>query len=176
MQQTEPVQDSVRKINDEVAVGSDLTFQRRWWRFERVIWLLFLTIVILDAVGFFGRGWAAKAERQTQDGKIRVKYERVERYRTPSLLTVEFGPSAIHDGKVQLWVSETLLKALGNQRISPQPATSVVGGGGVFYTFPATVSPVSVEFALEPSSPGRYPLTLRMPGSEELTMNIIVVP
>jgi hypothetical protein len=172
-QPTQPVQDSVQKVNDEVAVGSDLEFQRRWWRFERVIWVLFLTIVLLDALGFFGRGWAAKAHRWTRDGMMDVKYERIERYRTPSLLTIEFGPNAIHEGKVQLWASETLVKPLGNQRVVPQPASSVIGQGGILYTFPATTNPVSVEFSMEPSSPGIYPLALRVPGSEALTVRII---
>jgi hypothetical protein len=32
-----PVEHTIEKVNDEIAVGSDLEFQRRWWRFERVI-------------------------------------------------------------------------------------------------------------------------------------------
>jgi len=162
-EQAQPVPNSVHKVSDEVEVGSDLDFQRRWWRFERV-WILFLIMVVLDALGFFGRGWPAKAHRWSRDGTMRVKYERIERYRRPSVLTVEFGPNAIHDGKVRLWVSETLVTPLSNQRIVPQPASSVIGQAGILYTFPATTNPASVEFAMEPSSVGVYPLSLRIPG------------
>jgi len=175
-ERAQPIQNSVQKVNDEVAVGSDLDFQRRWWRFERIIWILFLILVVLDALGFFGRGWAAKAHRRTSDGAMDLKYERVERYRTPSVLTIEFGPNAIHDEKVQLWVSETLVKPLGNQRVMPQPASSVVGQRGILYTFPATTNPASVEFAMEPSSVGVVPLSLRVPGAEGLTVKIMVMP
>lgn len=31
---TEPVQDSIPKINDELAVGTDMEFQDRWWRLK----------------------------------------------------------------------------------------------------------------------------------------------
>jgi hypothetical protein len=175
-QRTQPVEDSVRKVNGEVAVGSDLGFQHRWWRFERIIWFAFLAIVVLDALGFFGRGWAAKAHRLSSDRTMDVTYERIERFRTPSILAIRFGPNAIHDGKVHLWTSDTLVKPLGNQRVVPQPASSAVGQGGILYTFPATGNPAFVEFAMEPSSVGIYPVMLRVTGAEPLTLKIMVMP
>jgi len=80
---TQPVTDSVTKVNDEIAVGSDLRFQHRWWRFERTMWVVFVIIVVLDALGTFGRGWAANAQEKTHDGTMDVKYERIERFRPP---------------------------------------------------------------------------------------------
>jgi hypothetical protein len=77
---------------------------------------------------------------------------------------------------VQLWVSDDLVKPLGNQRIVPQPTASTLDGKGLLYTFDATSHPNSIEFALEPSSPGIYPLTLRVPGAEEFHTKIYVMP
>ncbi len=173
---TEPISDSITKVNDEVAVGSDLDFQRRWWRFERTIWIVFICIVILDVLGVFGRGWFANAERKATDGSMDVKYERVERFRTPLILAVQFGPNAIHDGKVQLWASESLIKPLGAQRVIPERASSVIGQGGILYTFPATDNPASVEFAMEPASAGVFHLALHVPGSETVNLTIGVMP
>ncbi len=51
-----PVEDSVAKVNDEIAVGEDLNFQRRWWRFENAAWMFFGLIILLDLAGLFGRG------------------------------------------------------------------------------------------------------------------------
>src|SRR5579884_1974852 len=116
---TEPVRDSVAKVNDELAVGSDLEFQRRWWKFERAIWIFFTLLIVLDVLGVFGRGPLAKARLRAADGSAEVTYERIERHKTPSVLTAHFGPSAIQDGKVRLWVSDDLVKELGNQRVSP---------------------------------------------------------
>ncbi len=107
---------------------------------------------------------------------MRVEYERVERFSTPSILTVHFGPSAIHDQKAQLWVSESLLKGLGNQRVIPEPAASTLDWGGVLYQFGASDTPASAEFALEPSKPGLYDLTLRVPGAQSLRLKILVMP
>lgn len=173
---TTEVKDSVPKINNEIAVGEDIEFQRRWWRFERAIWVLFTVLVVLDLLGVFGRGWAANAHVSSPDGTMDVKYERIERFSTPSILDVKFGQNAIHDGKVQLWISEGMVKKLGTQRVVPQPASSVIGNDGILYTFDATSVPASVQFALQPAAAGIFPLQLRVPGSQTMTMKIVVMP
>lgn len=173
---TRPVEDSVPQINNEIAVGSDLEFQRRWWVFEDAIWILFTIIVIMDLCGFFGRGPIANARLRANDGTIDLQYERIERFRTPSIMIVRFGPEATRDGKVRLWVSDTLVKGLGNQRVVPAPAESAVGDGGILYTFPVIPGPGAVEFALEPRAPGVDHLKMRVPGHEELDVKIYVMP
>lgn len=174
--QTKPVGDTIAKVDNELAVGADLEFQRKWWRFEFGIWIVFTAIVILDALGFFGRGYMAKAHVRAPDGSMQIKYERVERFGTPSLLTIQFGDAAIRDGKIQLWTSEDLVKSLGAQRVSPQPAESVMDHAGILYTFPATALPASAEFALQPTHPGLAHLTLRAPGQQEVKLTIFVMP
>lgn len=105
-----------------------------------------------------------------------VQYERIERSATPSILIIQFGPSAIREGKVRLWASETMVKALGAQRVIPEPSASAIGDGGISYTFSAGTAPASVQFALQPLAPGVHTLSLRVPGSEQMTMNILVIP
>jgi hypothetical protein len=176
MELTTPVTDSVPKVNNELAVGDDLVFQRRWWHFERVIWVLFLAIVIADLLGCFGRGYFANAELKSTDGMTDIHYQRIERFSTPSILTVQFGPNAVHDGQVKLWVSGSLLKPLGNQRVIPQPSASILQKGGVLYTFASSSQPSSVEFALEPATFGIFPLTMQVPGSDPVNLRIYVMP
>jgi hypothetical protein len=104
---SQPVEESVSKVNDEIEVGEDLDFQRKWWRFENFVWILFSLIIVLDLGGLFGRGPVAKAERRAADGTIDVRYERIERTASPSILTIRFGQSAIVDGKIKLFISES---------------------------------------------------------------------
>ena len=173
---TEPVSDSVPKINDEVAVGEDLNFQRRWWRFERCVWILFTVLVLLDVLGVFGRGPVAKAHAEAPDGSMKIDYERVARFSTPSILTVDFGNRAIRDGKVKLWVSESIVKKLGAQRIVPQPAESVIGNSGILYTFLASEGKATVEFALTSTSPGTAELQMQVQGGSLIKLKIFIVP
>ena len=173
---TKPVEDSVARVNDEVAVGEDLEFQRRWWKFENAAWVVFSLIIVLDLAGAFGRGPIAKAERKASDGSIDVKYERIERTDSPSIMTIDFGPAAIQNGVVKLYVSASLVKALGTQRVIPAPGNSVVGGGGITYTFPASKPPASVDLALQPAGPGVFDFSVGVEGAEQVRAKILVVP
>ncbi|HSU19841.1 MAG TPA: hypothetical protein VLI45_08890 [Acidobacteriaceae bacterium] len=172
---TAPVENNIPRVGD-VAVGEDLGFQRRWWAFERVIWIIFLAILVLDALGLFGRGWLAKAQWQAPDDSMDVKYERVERTLTSSTMTVHFHPQAVHNGNVQLFVSDSLIRQLGQQRVTPQPVQSIVGHGGVTYVFPAQQMPLSVELALSPKSPWMQHFTIGVPGAQSFSGSIFVMP
>lgn len=173
---TAPVSDSVPKINDEVAVGEDLKFQNKWWHFERGAWICFAALVVMDLLGVFGRGPVAKAHFETADHSMDIHYERIERFSTPSILRVSFGPGAIQNGKVLLWAGDSLVKKLGNQRVVPQPLDSKVGNGGILYTFSAAGLPAEIEFALSPSSPGSADIELQVPGHSKAKMRIYIVP
>ena len=178
-----PVEDSVAKVNNEIAVGSDLAFQRRWWKYERVVWTLFGLIIVLDALGAFGRGPIAKAQVRAPDGSFTLKYEHIERFRTPSILSVLFEPQAIHNGEVQLWLCQNYVDPLGNQRIIPQPVSSTPLNGGILYTFKindmqvgSQRQPPTVQFALEPGKTGIFKLQIGAPGSGQVDTSIFVLP
>ena len=174
--ETSPVEDLGHRVDDAISVGEDLQFQEKWWKFESVVWSIFALLLVLDLLGFFGRGWVANARAVTPDGTIRLKYERIERTMTPSTLSVDFGPDAIQNGKYKLFVSANLVQALGNQRVAPQPEISEVGDGGYTYTFPAGGPSATVNFSLEPSAPGVYRFVLGVPGGQMIERRVVVVP
>lgn len=170
-----PVEDSVQKVNQEVAVGEDLDFQRVWWKFERVVWSLFLLIIAADIAGLFGRGPLSHAHMENRS--IRVKYERIARYGTPSMVSVAFQPSALQpDGKFHLFVSESLVNELGTERVIPSPESTVIGNGGLSYTFPATPGKATAQFALQPAKPGSSDFTVEVPGDAPLHAHVFVMP
>src|SRR3954454_22473652 len=171
-----PVRDSVPKVSGDVAVGEDLKFQRRWWRFEGTLWTFFLIILIADLLGAFGHGWLAKGRRSTADQALTLDYERIERANTPSVMTLHFAPTAVHDGRVQLFVSQNVVHTLGAARITPQPQVSALTQGGTSYTFPATPASTTVEIALQPSLPGLQHVAVQIPGSDPIRATIFILP
>jgi hypothetical protein len=169
------VDDSISKLNGEIAV-EDLGFQRKWWKFERVVWILFAIALLADIAGAFGRGPLAKTERQAPDHSFTLRYERIQRTGTPSILTANFNRAMIHDSKVTFYVQNSLVRELGSQRVIPSPQTVIVGNDGLTYTFPASMGTVSISFALEPTGPGLRHLTLQVAGSAPLKISILVLP
>ncbi len=173
---TKPVGDTVAKTDGAVAVGENLAFQKKWWRFERVVWIFFGLILVADLSGLLGRGPLSKAERRTGDGALQVKYERVEREGTPSIMMILPGSAALRDGALHLFVSDSMLKELGAQRIIPSPASSTLGGGGVTYVFPATTLPMTVQFALQPSFVGAHEFQVGLVGGPAVQGKVLVLP
>jgi hypothetical protein len=174
---TSPVKDTIPKIENELAVGEDLEFQRRWWRFERIVWVVFAAIIVLDLIGVLGRGPLAHARTKTADGAMNMTYDRFLRFQTPSIITIHFGRNALQGGKVQLWVGDSLVDSLGNQRIIPQPASSVLQGHGILYTWPSGNEPDSVSFALEPAHPGVQHFIIRLPAlNDQIGRAVFVYP
>lgn len=166
----------VPKVDGAVAVGEDLKFQERWWTFERIAWTMFLLILFADVLGAFGNGWLAKAHIEQAGSGVQIKYERIERTFTPSKMTLEFGPDAIKDGKIQLYVRGNLVKDLGATRVIPQPESTAIGHDGLTYTFPALGSETEVAFELEPASPGVHWVYLQVLGKAPVSARVVVMP
>lgn len=171
-----PVGDPVPRIGNEVAVGENLDFQRKWWSFERVVYIVFIAVVLLDLAGAFGRGYLAKAEATVSAGAARLKYDRVQRVGTPSILSVEFAPNVEQGSQLHIWMDGALTKRLGNQRIIPQPVSTTLENNGYEYSFRASQSPAMARFALQPIKPGVFTLRLRIGDRPESRLHIVVMP
>jgi hypothetical protein len=91
-------------------------------------------------------------------------------------MTIRFGPSAIKDGKVQLYIDNSLIKRLGTQRVIPAPQQTVIGEGGLTYSFPASKPPASVDLALEPPGPGIFDFTIGVAGAQRVHAKVVVFP
>lgn len=175
--EVKPVRDTdVPKVEGAIAVGEDLDFQRKWWRFEKIVWSVFVLILIADLLGLLGRGPLANAKGVAADGSLHLKYERVLRENTSSIMTFLPGKNAIQDGKLQLFVSDTIVKELGSQRIIPQPEHSAIGNGGVTYTFPASNNPMMIQIELKPSFLGSHPFQVEIPGHPAINAKPFVLP
>lgn len=173
---TRPVTDSVARINEEVAIGEDLAFQRRWWRFERIVWILFVLIIVLDLAGAFGRGPLANAEAHGPAKVLDVQYERIERSGTPSMMTVTIDSHAFRDGHANLFLSDSAVSGLGLRRVIPAPESTSVGKDRLTYQFPAGESAAVVRFEFEPAGAGLYTLGIGVPDVASLHFRVAVVP
>jgi hypothetical protein len=173
-----PVTDSVAKINHELAVGEDLDFQRRWWRFERAVWIVFIAVIVLDLGGAFGRGPLANAAAASADHVFETTYERIERSGTPSMMTVKINEAAppADSHEVELFMSDSAVSDLGLQRVIPAPESTTVGDGGLTYRFPAGSLPATLRFEFQPLHSGLHHLAMRVPGQPLLQMTVAVVP
>jgi len=79
---------TLHNVDDDIAVGEDLEFQRKWWRFSSTMWRVFGVIVLADLFGCFGRGPLANANMLSSDKSVELRYERIERFRYHGLTII----------------------------------------------------------------------------------------
>jgi hypothetical protein len=133
-------------------------------------------VLICDLLGVFGRGPVAKAKRTTPDQTLTLEYDRIVRAGTPSNLLLRFGPNAVRDGKVSVYISDSVLKQLGAERISPQPQVSIIGNGGITYVFPATTQPLDAEIQLSPQYPGTHKFRIQVVDADPIEASSFTMP
>lgn len=172
----EEIGDPVPKVDNRLAVGEDLEFQRRWWRVERIVLSLFAAVVLFDLLGGFGSGLLEKTKLVLPGNAARLEYDRVDRVNTPSILSVDFGPGGVSNGQASLWVSDELAGKLGNQRVIPEAASSTIERGGIRYLFPTRSLPARVEFALQPLRAGLFTLHVQAANGPLEPIHILVAP
>lgn len=141
-----------------------------------MLWTVFCVILLCDLVGVFGEGYVSKSRRTTPDGTLSLEYNRTMRSGTPSLLLLRFGPAAVHDGKISVYLSDPVVKELGAERIIPQPERSTLGNDGVSYTFPAAHGPWDVQIQLAPKSAGSHSFRIQVFGAEPIDAKVFVFP
>jgi hypothetical protein len=92
------------------------------------------------------------------------------------MLKIRLGASALHDGFAMLYVSQSVVDALGAERIIPEPLSTTIGHGGLTYRFAAAGASASVEIALRPAGPGIFGFALAVPGYDTVRARVAVVP
>ncbi|WP_082056546.1 hypothetical protein [Pseudomonas sp. 10-1B] len=100
--------------------------QQRVWRFERVGWYVLVVIVLLALAGLFGNGPLSDAEVVSQDGRVKVEYQRLSRSgTTDSLFITVQGPPG---QPVMVELEGTLLRQASIETLQPEPLVSMSHG------------------------------------------------
>ncbi|MEB6592207.1 hypothetical protein MXM82_24225 [Pseudomonas asiatica] len=107
-------------------VQEDMPMQQRVWRFERIGWYVLVVIVLLALAGLFGNGPLSDAEVVSQDGRVKVEYQRLSRSGTTDnlFITVQGTPGQ----PVMVELEGTLLRQASIETLQPEPQASMSHG------------------------------------------------
>jgi hypothetical protein len=135
----------------ELAVAEDSGFQRRSWRVQRVGWVLMALLVLAGLAGLLGSGPLSHAKAVHEDGVMAVEYQRFARWMAPTQIKVHFGPQAVRDGEVRIWLDRRYVEKTKIEPVVPQPQKVEVGPDRLTYVFAAQAAPGpgTVAFHLE---------------------------
>ncbi|WP_085677711.1 MULTISPECIES: hypothetical protein [unclassified Pseudomonas] len=119
------------RVSRHHPVQEDMPRQQRVWRFERVGWYVLVAIVLLALAGLFGNGPLSDAEVVSQDGRVRVEYQRLSRSGTTDSLfiTVQGTPGQ----PVEVVIEGPLLRDASIETLQPEPQRSTSQGSALLF-------------------------------------------
>jgi protein-L-isoaspartate(D-aspartate) O-methyltransferase len=153
------------------AIGWDEPFEDRWWRVEKIAWMLMTALLVAGGCGLFGRGALAKSHATGSD--VAVEYERVVRYQTPTRISLRVPPD---DRGTRVFVGRSLLDRLQVQSSMPPPLGSEVRPDGAVLLFPTQPTGGVITLTAEPGSIGICQQSLGLDGRPPISFRQLILP
>lgn len=156
------------EIEDE-----DLDFEKRWFTFERIAWVLLGLLITGACLGALGPGMISNrvAEREG----LRVHYSALIRAKSAHDFHVR--ASSVTGKELHLRVTGDLAAATRPSMSSPQPSSETAADDAIVYTYtvqPGT--PAEITLTQRPGKPGRSTGAISIEGGSSVTLSQIVLP
>jgi hypothetical protein len=163
---------------DDIELGCDLTFERRWWRVQRIVWVILTLLILGGVVGIFGHGPLSEAMANPSGSGMQIYYDRLARRETPTQLQLRLEKAVIASGEVHIRLNRALLDCIQLKQIIPEPlATQPLADGArfIFRTDPTHDSALIV-FLSSPTKPGFVESEVTVEGGEPVRFHQFVYP
>lgn len=163
---------------DDIEAGCDPEFESRWWRVQRIVWVILVLILLAGVAGLFGHGPLSEATAHPPRSQLRVRYDRLARRETPSSLKLRLEKAALASGLVRIRLNRALLDHMQLKQIVPTPLESeplADGARFVFRTDPSRESAVII-FIENPATPGFVEAEVCVEGAEPVRFRQFVFP
>jgi protein-L-isoaspartate(D-aspartate) O-methyltransferase len=98
-------------------------FERRFWRVQRVAWIVLGLVIVAALLGLLGKGPLSR--REERSGDLSVRYDRFVHRDSPAGLVVELPADA--DGVAALWIGRSYLENVRIQRTTPEAESTWAG-------------------------------------------------
>lgn len=163
-------------LHPKVEVSEDLPFQRRWWRIQRVGWVVMLLAIVSAVAGAFGDGPISAAYRTSSSGRVEVVFDRIARRNSPREITFQVRPLEAK-GPIVLRIPRGFLEHSQLNHIHPQPVQTETDAGYWAYHFaPSTdASALWIRLEIQTREAGRQS-GIFLIDQDELAISQFVLP
>lgn len=111
-------------------IGEDRPFQMRFWKIQRLLWIMFALIILFAFAGFTGRGGAFSRATQ-QIGAVTIEYPLGWRLEARDRLAI----TAQGSGPLTVSIDAALADSVEIEAITPAPSKSQTRNGQLVYSF-----------------------------------------
>jgi hypothetical protein len=158
----------VPKFGD-LQVDQDLQFQRRERLVQRIGWALLALFLTAGMLGLLGhKGPLSESTISLPGGRGELTYFRFLHNSTPTSLELDLTSAARGGSEIRIAVSQSYLKYMQVEHVTPQPDHVEISGDEYVYVFRAAEAESSaiIRFELNVNTVGRLNGWLRI-GSDE---------
>jgi hypothetical protein len=160
----------------DLEVSQDLEHEKKFWRVQRIGWIVLGLVWLAGLAGLFGSGLVSKATASGPD--LRLEYERFVRYTAPQELTLHLGPAATARPKVRLWVDRQYLESQQIESVVPEPESVEAGPDRMVFIFSMAQpgAPTSITVRLQTQRIGSAEGRVGVEGGGSLDFHQVVYP
>lgn len=145
---------------------------------ERAGQVSIAAIVLLALLGLLGPGPLSYSAASSEDNRLRIEFDSIQRYEAPAELKIHFEPSHVQDGAVQLSLSRSFTERVTIEHITPEHVSVEVQDEQLVYRFLASdlrdESLITVRYKNDRF--GRLNYTVAIPGSSSISLSHFVCP
>lgn len=165
------------RVNDELEVGFDQTFERRWSRVERTGYGVMALFIAAGLAGLFGRGPFSHRTRHSGVSGLTVDFEPVARSQCDTQVTFHIDNPTDAPTRT-LFLGTNLVEPMGLHQVQPEPARTQTTKDGLIFTLaiPPHTQGALVRVMLMPSTIGPQQMIARLDDQPPLRWNQFVMP
>lgn len=169
--------ESVSRI-DDLEAGCDLEFEQRWWRVQRIGWIVLIVLLIGGVAGVFGHGPLSKATVHPPGSQLQVRYDRLARRETPTVLELRLDKTALATGQVRIHLNRALVEQMQLKQIIPPPliAEPLANGASFRFTIDPRRDSAVILFLENPAAPGIIDAEVAVEGAEPVRFRQFIYP
>lgn len=163
-------------IDDELEVGFDQRFERRWHGSELAGQAIMVLVVAAGLAGLLGEGPFSHRRLHAPGTIAAVDFEPVARFETPTQITLHLPGAGRQD--VVLRLSSTFVEPFGLSKIVPAPMVSTAAGHEVLVhvALDGTATEHYVRLAGSPTEAGPLHLWAAVAGEPPVRWTQVVLP
>jgi hypothetical protein len=162
----------------ELQIETDLLYQRRVWRAQRIGWIVFVALLVAASLGVFGAGPLSTTVAGSKADGLWVEYERVARALAPSTLVIHVDRRAGTADPVPVMLGGDYVRAAKIESLTPPVASGASTPDGAVLRFEAPGDAGALQFVvhLKFSRPGLARGQIAVPGRAPLEISHWVHP
>lgn len=159
--------------SDGLQLDEHRGFQERFWKIERVGWLVFAILIVAALFGAFGAGGPLATKVVEAQGAT-IEHPRVGRWESADEMTVRFKPGR---DTYSVELSPSFAEAFQVEDIQPLPAKTTIGARGQVLTFESPARDGgSIKLHVRAQSVGMASYEVSVNGAPSTTLSTFILP